>query len=40
MDFFDKGGAKQADCVLKNKLLEDYKEHNNDNLPAENKTYH
>ncbi|WP_181415981.1 RHS repeat-associated core domain-containing protein [Gilliamella apicola] len=40
MDFFDQGGTKQADRLLENQLLEDYKKQNGGNLPAGNKTCH
>ena len=34
------GGTKQADCLLENQLLENYKEQNGGDLPAGNKTCH
>ena len=40
MEFFDKGGTKQADRLLENQLLENYKEQNGGDLPAGNKTCH
>jgi RHS repeat-associated protein len=40
MRFFDQGGTKQADRLLENQLLENYKKQNSGNLPAGNKTCH
>ena len=34
------GGTKQADCLLENQLLENYKEQNGGDLPVGNKTCH
>lgn len=34
------GGTKQADYLLENQLLENYKEQNGGDLPAGNKTCH
>jgi uncharacterized protein RhaS with RHS repeats len=40
MRVFDQGGTKQADRLLENQLLENYKKQNGGNLPAGNKTCH
>jgi RHS repeat-associated protein len=40
MRFFDQGGTKQADRLLENQLLENYKKQNGGDLPAGNKTCH
>ncbi|NLI72582.1 MAG: RHS repeat-associated core domain-containing protein [Bacteroidales bacterium] len=40
MDLFDQGGTKQADRLLENQLLENYKKQNGGDLPAGNKTCH
>ena len=40
MKFFDEGGTKQADRLLENQLLKNYKEQNGGDLPAGNKTCH